>query len=161
MKNQGSWVAEGLVTGLIGYATVVALFALLNLVQGNGAFHTAAIMGSALFFGSREVGGVVSGPGPIIAYNGLHMMVSLAIGLGAGWLVFQAEKNRPLWYVIFFIFLAGFIFSVSMMGIFAVELFGLISWPLILVANLVAGLTAGGFLWYRHVKLLVDLGREQ
>jgi len=160
MKNEGSWVVEGLVTGLIGYLTVVLLFAVLNLVSGQEVFHTAALMGSALFFGAREVGEKISGPGPILAYNGVHMFVSLLIGLGAGWLVFQAEKNRPLWYVFFFIFLAGFIFSVSMMGVFATEISGLLSWPVILVANVTAGMTAGGYLWWRHVKLLVELGRE-
>lgn len=160
MKNEGSWVVEGLVTGLIGYLTVVLLFAVLNVVSGQEVFHTAALMGSALFFGAREVGEKVPGPGPILAYNGVHMFVSLLLGLGAGWLVFQAEKNRPLWYVIFFIFLAGFIFSVSMVGVFATEMAGLLSWPLILVANVTAGMTAGGYLWWRHVKLLVELGRE-
>jgi len=160
VKNESSWVVEGLVTGLIGYLTVVVLFAFLNLVSGQGLFHTAALMGSALFFGAREVGEVAPGPAPIVAYNGVHILVSLLIGLGAGWLVFQAEKNRPLWYVIFFIFLAGFIYSVSIMGVFAAEMAGLLSWPMILVANLAAGVTAGGYLWWRHVKLLVDLGRE-
>ena len=73
--------------------------------------------------------------------------------------MFQAEKNRPLWYVVFFIFLAGFIYSVAVMGVFAAEMSDLLSWPLILVANLAAGLTAGGYLWWRHVNLLVELAR--
>jgi len=160
MKTQGAWVVEGLVTGLIGYLTVVAVFAILNLVSGDGLFHTAALLGSALFYGAREAGDLVTGPGPVIAYNGVHILISLLIGLGAAWLVFQAEKNRPLWYVVFFIFLAGFICSVAVMGIFAAEVSDLLSWPLILGANLAAGVTAGGYLWWRHVQLLVELARE-
>jgi len=160
MNRERAWVVEGLVTGLIGYLTIVGVFAVLNLVSGEGLFHTAALLGSALFFAAREPGEIVAGPGPIIAYNGIHILVSLLIGLGAAWLVFQTEKNRPLWYIVFFIFLAGFIYSVTLMGVFAAELSDLLSWPLILVANLSAGVTAGGYLWWRHAQLLVELGRE-
>jgi hypothetical protein len=129
-------------------------------MAGEGIFRTPALLGSALFFGAREVGEVVAGPAPIIAYNGVHILVSLVIGLGAAWLVFQAEKNHPLWYVVFFIFLAGFIYSIAVMGVFAAEASHLLSWPRILMANLAAGLTAGGYLWWRHGQLLVELRRE-
>ena len=87
--------------------TRIINMAILNLAGGEGVFHTAALMGSALFFGAGPAGEIVPGPGPVIAYNGVHMVVSLLIGLGAGWLVFQAEKNRPLWYIVFFIFLSS------------------------------------------------------
>ena len=160
MKGDGSWIAEGLVTGLVGYVTVVVLFALLNLVSGVGVFHTPALLGSALFFGVRAPDQVVTGPAPIIAYNGIHILVSLVIGLAAAWLVFQAEKNRPLWYVVFFVFLAGFIYGIAVMGVFAAEATHLLSWRTILLANLAAGLTAGGYLWWRHAQLLQELGTE-
>jgi PPE-repeat protein len=160
IMKKGSWVGEGLATGLIGYVTVVVLFAVLNLSAGEEVFHTAAILGSALFFGAGEAGNAVGGPAPVIAYNGVHMTVSLLIGMGAAWLVFQAERNHPIWFVVFFIFLAGFIFSIALVGVFLAELAGLLSWPAILVANLAAGVTAGGFLWWRHVQLLVELAEE-
>jgi hypothetical protein len=157
MEDKGSWVVEGLVTGLIGYVTVVVLFALANLASGEGVFHTPSLLGSALFFGLRDPAELVPGPGPIIAYNGVHILVSLLIGLCAAWLVFQTEKNRPLWYAVFFVFLAGFIYSVVVMGVFTAEIVHLLSWPMILAANLGAGLTAGGYLWWRHARLLSDL----
>ena len=120
-------------------------------------FHTAALLGSALFFGLRDPLELASGPAPIIAYNGLHILVSLLIGLGAAWLVFQTEKNRPLWYGVFFLFLSGFIYSVAVMGVFAAEIVHLLSWPMILIANLGAGLTAGSYLWWRHAQLWREL----
>jgi hypothetical protein len=100
------------------------------------------------------------GPGPILSYNGVHLLASLAIGLGAAWLIFQTEKNRPLWYIVLFVFLAGFIYSLVLMGVFASEVVGVLSWPVILIANLAAGVTAGGFLWWRHSRLLVELAAE-
>ena len=157
MKGESSWVVEGLVTGLVGYLTVVVLFAALNLFAGEGVFRTAALLGSALFFGFREGVDPVAGPGPIIAYNGVHIMVSLLIGLGAAWLVFQTEKHKPLWFIVFFLFLAGFIYSVVVMGVFAAEIVHLLSWRVIVVANVAAGVTAGGYLWWRHAQTAREL----
>jgi hypothetical protein len=157
MKNRSSWVVEGLVAGLIGYLTVVVLFGVMNLAAGEDALRTASILGSALFFGARTAADAVAGPAPIIAYNGIHILVSLLIGLGAAWLIFQTEKNRPLWFIVFFVFLAGFIYSVVVMGVLAAELAHLLSWPVIVLANLAAGISAGGYLWWRHARLLTEL----
>jgi hypothetical protein len=161
MKADSSWIAEGLLAGLIGYVTVVALFGVINMTGGDTLFHTAALLGSALFFGARSAAEIVAGPGPIIAYNGVHILVSLVIGLGAAWLIFQTEKNHPLWFVVFFVFLAGFIYSVAMMGVLVAEVVDLLSWPVIVLANLGAGITAGGYLWWRHSRLLVELTEEE
>ena len=153
-------VVEGLVTGLIGYFTVVLLFVVINLLAGRPSFHTAGLLGSALFFGLREPSQLVLEPGPVIAYNGVHMMVSLLIGLGAAWLVFQAEKYKPLWYVVFFIFLAGFVYSVAIMGVFAAEIVQFLSWTTVILANIAAGITAGGYLWWRHSRLMAAIKTE-
>lgn len=156
MERDMPWVTEGLITGFIGYGTVVLLFALLNLLSGEGIFHTPSVLGSALFIsGPGEP--AVAGPAPIIAYNGVHILISLIIGLGAAWLVFQAERHRPLWFVVFFVFLAGFIFSVVIVGVMAAEISELISWPIIVLANLLAGVTAGSYLWRRHRRLWTEL----
>ncbi len=160
MTKKGAWVPVGLLAGLIGYVTVVALFGFINVVGGEAVFHTAALLGSALFFGARGAAEVVAGPGPIIAYNGVHMLVSLVIGLGAAWLIFQTEKNHPLWFIVFFVFLAGFIYSVALVGVLVAEVVELLSWPVIVIANVAAGVTAGGYLWWRHSRLLVELTEE-
>lgn len=160
MRDESAWIPEGLLAGLIGYLTVAILFGAVNLVSGEAISHTASLLGSALFFGARSGAEVVAGPGPIIAYNGVHILISLIIGLGAAWLIFQTEKNRPLWFIVFFVFLAGFIYSVALVGVLVAEVAHLLSWGVIVLANLAAGVTAGGFLWWRHSRLLVQLARE-
>ncbi len=160
MRKSSNWFFEGLVTGLIGYITVVILFGGMNALGGEGVFQTAATLGSALFFGARDAESVVPGPDPILAYNGVHLLASLIIGLGASWVVFQIERHHVLWFAAFFIFLAGFIYSVVLMGVLAVEMAGLMGWMPILVANLAAGCTAGGYLWSRHRKLPGGLAEE-
>jgi len=161
MTADRSWIPEGLLAGLIGYVTVVALFGVINLLEGEAVFHTAALLGSALFFGARSAPEIVAGPAPVIAYNGVHILVSLAIGMGAAWLIFQTEKSHPLWFIVFFIFLAGFIYSVILVGVLVAEMTELLSWGIIVLANLAAGVTAGGYLWWRHSKLLVELTHEE
>jgi hypothetical protein len=160
MTADRSWIAEGLLAGLIGYVTVVALFGVINLLGGETVFHTAALLGSALFFGARSAAEITAGPAPIIAYNGVHILISLIIGMGAAWLIFQTEKNHPLWFIVFFVFLAGFIYSVVLVGVLVAEVSALLSWGVIVLANVAAGLTAGGYLWWRHSRLLVELARE-
>lgn len=161
MRSESSWIVEGLVAGLIGYVTVVVLFGIINLATGQEILHTAALLGSALFFGARSPEAIVAGPAPIIAYNGVHILVSLLIGLGAAWLVFQTEKNRPLWYLVFFVFLAGFIYSVVVVGVLAAEMARVLSWGSIVAANIAAGVTAGGYLYLRHRRLPGELAREE
>jgi hypothetical protein len=158
MENNRPWIPEGLAAGFIGYVTVLAFFGLLNLADGASAFRTAEELGRALFYGNDPG---AAGAGPIISYNGIHLLVSLCIGMGAAWLVFQTEKNRPFWFLVFFIFLSGFIYSVAMMGVVASEMAAILSWPVIVLANLAAGATAGGFLWWRHRKPLVVLTEEE
>jgi len=158
--RKNSWVVEGLVTGLIGYGTVVVLFAVVNVLSGKGLFHTAALLGSALFFHAADTPVPVLGPAPIIAYNGVHILASLVIGLAAAWLIFETEKHRPLWYIVFFIFLAGFIYSTVIMGVLAAEITEILPWPLIVASNFAAGVTAGGYLWWRHARLFRELSRE-
>lgn len=159
-KQPAPWVGEGLIAGFIGYATVVVLFALVNLWSGKGVLHTPALLGSVLFFGARASGEVVPGPAPVLAYNGVHLLVALMIGLGAARLLSQAERRPALWYLVFFLFLAGFVYSVLAMGVLASEIGQVLSWQVIVMANLAAGFTAGLYLWYRHRTLLGRLGKE-
>ncbi len=47
-------IRGGLFAGLLGYAIVVVYFAAANLVAGRSLFHTAALLGSAMFFGLKD-----------------------------------------------------------------------------------------------------------
>ena len=97
--ERGRVLRQGAVAGLLGYLTVVLVLAALNLVAGRSPFHTAALLGGALVSGLRDPGAVVVAPGPILAYNALHLLVFLAIGLLAAWLVHWAERGPAFWYL--------------------------------------------------------------
>ena len=86
---------EGLVTGFLGYFTIVLFYGLLNLLIGQSFFHTAALLGRGLVEAGPD-GGIPDPAGAILAINGLHLLAFLAIGLVAAWLVMQMERHPTL-----------------------------------------------------------------
>ena len=97
----------------------------------------------------------------MIAYNGVHLLASLTVGLGAAWLVHEAEDHHALWYVVFFAFLAGFIYAVGAMGVFAAEIAGVMSWSAVVTGTAIGGLTIIAYLWATHPGLGRALGTER
>ena len=75
--ERAQWLTQGLIGGLIGYAAVAVFFVLVNLIGGRSPFHTAAALGSTLFYGLQDAANLVIEPGPVIAYNGLHLILSI------------------------------------------------------------------------------------
>ena len=64
-------------------------------------------------------------------------------------------ENKRTWVVEGLV--TGLIGYVTVMGVFAAEIVHLLSWRMILAANLGAGLTAGSYLWWRHAQLWREL----
>jgi hypothetical protein len=97
--EHGAVIRQGLVAGLIGCLTVILVFAVLNLLAGRSPFHTAALLGGVLVSGLRDPGSVVIAPGPILAYNALHLIVFLGVGLLASGLAYWSERGPAFWYL--------------------------------------------------------------
>lgn len=98
-------VWEGLVAGLIGYATVALLIGVIDVAHGRSFFFTAAMLGEGLFYGLTDPAKVVVWPGAVFAYNGVHLLTFLIVGMAAVWLAYLAEKGAELWYVGLVLFL--------------------------------------------------------
>jgi len=152
---------QGLVAGLIGYLAVAVFFLIFNLIGGQSPLHTAAALGSALFYGLDDPAQLVIEPGPIIAFNGLHLMLSLVAGMIASWLLFETERHHFIWYFVFFVFLAGFVYSLVAIGIIGAEIAHVVPWWSVLVANIVWIAGLGGYLWFQHRGLVGALRREE
>lgn len=135
---------QGLVAGMLGYATVVAFFALVNALAGESIFYTAAVLGGALFYGARDVSDVVVAAGPVLSYNGVHLLVFLAFGVLASWLAELSEHGPHFWYI-----------SALLLITFAFHVFGLLlglteslrsalpAWSVLLSGALGSGAMAG------------------
>ncbi len=113
-------VLDGFIAGLLGYLAVVLLFAFLNVSSMQGVFRTPEMLGRALLGGVTDSG---TGPGAALAaalaFNGLHLLVSLALGLVASRLAVAAEHDHGLGY--------GLIFAVIAIGGFLPIFFGAIT----------------------------------
>lgn len=136
---------DGLISGVIGYASIAAYFAVLNLLDGRSPWFTLGTLGHA-FFGSGS-------PGPLIAFNGLHLFVFLALGVVATFMIQEIEQHPAFWYAVFFVFVAGFIFGYLVLLVLTGALAG--TSPLTLAfGNLIAALAMGLYLFWRHPGLL-------
>ena len=159
--ERGQVMVQGLVAGLIGYATVALLFLLVDVLAARPLFYTAALLGSSLFYGLKDARELAIEVGPIIAYNGLHLVLFLVIGQIAAWLMFEVERHHNLAYFVFFLFLGGFIYGMLFVGVLGAEMTHVISWWGVVLANLAWIVTMGSYLILTHRSLMSELREEQ
>jgi len=116
MRTKWSDVAfQGLVAGAIGYLTVAVVFAVANLALGRSPFHTAAVLGAALFYGITDPARVTVSAPYVFAFNGVHLFAFLVFGITGSALAQLADRGLQLWYVavFFFIFVGFHLFAMA------------------------------------------------
>ena len=150
-------LAGGLVSGLIGYATVVVIVGALNVLMGRSLFHTAALFGSTMFYGLEDPGSLQIEAGPILAYNMVHVLTFLAAGMLASWLVSLAERFPAAQYfiLVILIFVAFHVFAALLL--FAEPLLGGGAWLIVGVSGVVAAGLMGWYLLKTHPLLQQEL----
>ena len=149
----------GLFAGLLGYGTVVVLFALFNLLAGRSPFYTPAMFGAVLFYGLEDPAALEVTPGPVLAYNMVHVLGYLAIGMVGSWLISKAEKYPVARFVVLFVvlFVAGHLYAALL--IFAEPLLAGGAWWQILVASVASAGVMGWWLLGQHPLLKTELTR--
>jgi hypothetical protein len=147
----------GLWAGLIGYGAVVVVIALLNVLAGRSPFYTAALFGSALFYHLRDPASLVVAPGPVLAYNMVHMLAFLGIGGLASWLVGLAERFPTAMYLVLvlLVFVAFHIYFA--MALLARPLLGDFAWWHIGAGSFAAVVGMGWYLFTAHPLLRREL----
>jgi hypothetical protein len=93
----GDLILQGMAAGLVGYVTIALFFLIADPIGGRPLFYTPALLGSALFYGLADPAGLAIGPGPVLAYNGLHFLVFLLLGFVAAWLARLSERLPVGW----------------------------------------------------------------
>jgi hypothetical protein len=144
-------LTQGLVAGLIGYFVFVIYFAGANTLAGQSPFHTANVLGAALF--PFEGDGPSAVAASVIAYNGIHLIASLAMGLIASLMVLEVDLHPNLWYFVMFLFIAGLLYAVALGGIVANEIAGAVTWLQVVIVNILAATLSGWYLWRSHPRL--------
>jgi hypothetical protein len=142
-------IQQGLVVGLIGYASVAALYAAFDFIAARGALYTVDLLGKSVFEGLRDPA-VLGLPmqldvTAIVMYSALHLLISLIIGLIVTGLVEQVEQKPSLAPMVLFTIVAGFVVTIVAVGLLTAPIRPLLPWWSIVVANALAVLFAG---WY-------------
>ncbi len=141
---------------MIGYFTVVILFAVLNVLAGQSPFYTPAMFGSVLFYGLEDPAALEVTPGPVLAYNMIHVLTFVALGIFASWLVTKAERYPAARYAIFFVLLFVGAHIYAALLVFAQPLLAGKAWLEMLFVSVAAAVAMGWFLLRLH-----PLFREQ
>ena len=143
----------GLFAGLLGYGTVVVLFALINVLAGQSPFYTPAMFGGVLFYGLSDPSALQITPGPVLAYNMVHVLAFLALGFVASWLVAKAERYPVFRYAVLFvlIFVGAHIYAALLL--FGQSLLTGGAWWQIGVVSLAAAVVMGWYLLRLHPAL--------
>jgi hypothetical protein len=136
-------LTSGMFAGLLGYLTVVVLFALLNLAMGHSPFHTPAMFGAVLFYGLEDPA----------ALEMVHVLAFVALGVLASWLVTKAEEYPVARYAILvlLVFVAAHIYAALLL--FAQPLLAGSGWWQIGVVSLAAAVAMGWYLVRQHPVL--------
>jgi hypothetical protein len=148
---------EGLLAGVAGAATVAAWFLLLDSIAGR-PFFTPSLLGTALVHGGAEIAAPETLPvnmEMVVNFTWMHVLAFMVIGLAASKLLEQAERDPNLGFGILLLFV---VFEFGFIAVFsnvASEVLEAISWPSILVGNLLAAAAMGLVFWRRHPRLVI------
>lgn len=160
MPTSGRTTRNGLVVGLLAYASVALFHTVFDFLAARGTLYTVNLLGRSLFGGLRDAG-VLNLPvdlsiGAIAAYNGVHLLVSLGFGLIVMHLVSRAERDPEHARVWLSIIVAGFFVTILIVGWLSAPIRPVLPWWSIVAANSLAVITAGAYL----VKTHPGLGRR-
>lgn len=147
---------EGFLAGLIGAAAVAVWFLLIDVLAGQ-PFYTPAMLGSALFWSLRDPVLVEITFPAVIGYTLLHVVLFSLAGMVAAALAAMVDKfPTTLFLVIVFfaIFEVGFYIVVALV---AQPLLGALAWSNVAIANLIAALGMGYYLWRVHPHIREEL----
>ncbi|HKA33610.1 MAG TPA: hypothetical protein VKH64_10380 [Candidatus Binatia bacterium] len=149
--------SEGIVAGFIGAATIALWFLLLDAINGR-PFYTPSLLGTALFNRGAMPASPESVPVSLdmtLMYTWVHFLAFCIIGGFASRLLGLAEKNVNVGFgilLLFVVFEIGFIFAALVLAETVLEA---LAWPAVLVGNLLAAASMGGYFWRHHPNLVI------
>lgn len=149
---------EGIVAGILGAATIALWFLILDIFSGR-PFYTPSLLGSALF----HRGIALDRPETlsvsiemVLLYTWVHGMVFCVIGGLASKLLALAEQNLDLGFGILLLFVVFEFGFVGAAFIFAEPVLHALTWPAILIGNLMAAAVMAAYFSRRRPSLSIE-----
>ena len=141
---------EGLVTGLLGAATVALWFFVLDLVTER-PFFTPAVLGAALF---DVLGAGFGGRGfttHVVAYTIVHVAAFVAIGIALAAVMHALDIRPSMLGTMIIVFVVLELGALALTAILSRSpLFGRYAWYQFGAANLLAAFVMIRYLWRAH-----------
>lgn len=148
---------QGFVAGLVGAATVALWFLIVDALGGR-PLYTPTVLGTALFRHGAGLGAPETLPisfEMVWMFTWVHALLFAVIGGLASRLLALAERNPSVGFGILLLFVFfEFGFTVAAM-VFATPVLRALTWPSVLVANLLAAAAMTGYFHLMHPTLRV------
>ena len=155
--ERSSITKEGLIAGTLGAVTLAVWFLILDLIQGRPLL-TPTILGTAFFHGSEGLANVDTLPivlDTVVRFTFVHWLVFVLVGGLAAVLLHQAERNPNLGFGILLLFVFFEIGFIAVAMLFAKPVLQALTWPTILIGNLLAAGSMGVYLWRQHSHMTI------
>lgn len=149
---------EGILAGVLGAVTVALWFLVVDMMHGR-PFHTPTVLGTALF--GRGVWPATLETMPpsaemVAMFTWVHLLAFAIIGVIVAHVIALTERHPSLGFgfVLFFVILEA-CFTVGIM-IVAEPVLRALTWPAILVANVLAAAVMAVYFWLRHPTMQME-----
>ena len=149
---------EGIVAGILGAATIALWFFILDIFSGQ-PFYTPSLLGNALFrrdVGLEQLKARSVSLEMVLLYTWVHGMVFCVIGGLASKLLVLAERNLNLGFGILLFFVVFEFGFVGVAFIFAEPILHTLTWPAILIGNLMAATAMAIYFSRRRPNLTIE-----
>lgn len=153
-------IRQGIVAGLLGALVVAVWFLIVDSIAGRPLF-TPAALGSAILHGASASPSVEMSVATVLGYTLIHVAAFLLAGVLVSGLVTQAERAPYLVFgmiLLLVIFETFFVAIVAMLGTWLMEE---LAWWSVLVGNVLAAASMGGYMLKVHPKLRESLKDER
>jgi hypothetical protein len=161
MLNERRTLRDGIVVGLIGYASVALFYSAFDMLASRGMFYTVNLLGKALFRGLRDPA-VLMFPMQLdvsaaFLYNAVHLVTALVIGVVVTALVGMGEQQPSRRTMVRVILVLGFFVTVWLVATLTTPIRPLLPMWSIISANVFAAIIAGAYLLSRRPGLWAKL----
>lgn len=141
-------IREGAIAGALGATVVAAWFLLVDTLQTR-PLHTPRLLGDALM---RAIGWepFLGQAGPVILYTFVHYAAFAVLGMIAVLVVHASFKEPTLLFGLLMVFVMAQVAIYMYILLLDIALLGQLAWLQIGLANVMAALVMGRYLWWRH-----------
>jgi hypothetical protein len=155
-RPRHSTIREGIIAGVIG-ATGVALWLLVVDAAGGRPFYTPSTLGYGLFslFATAPANATAS----VLFYSVFHYAAFIAIGVGLVGAIHGARSHPSIFALMLMVFMCFQVGFYGLVALIAESRLGDLAWYQVGIANLIATVLMGTYLWRTHPLLGRVFGR--